>query len=729
MNRGFFLSLMSVILALNSMLWAQKELTIADIFASGKFQMKALSGVQWSPDGQSFIFMKYDSTEQVRSFYRHEVGSGSESLWLSGKALKPAGSDKPVSVDSYTISESGKRLLIKSNSARVWRRYSQADFYVFDIPARKLIPVYDGQERIRHAKLSPDEKHVAYVLDNNIYIKDLENGTTRAATSDGSETVINGQFDWVYEEEFGMDDGWRWSPDGRRIAFWRLDQSQVPQFTWVDYDSTYGRVHTIHYPKAGRKNSLVQIGVYDLQSRKTTWMDIGPETDIYIPRIKWTQDPQFLSVQRLDRLQQNLEILLADVRTGQTRPVLTDTDTCWVDVDDDVFFLPDRQGFIFTSERSGFNHIYLSDWQGKSLQQLTSGQWEVGRVYGVDAGNERVYFSANREHTAETHIYSVRLNGKDLKKLSTVAGSHRADFSPDWQYFIHYYSSFEMPLQTDLRRADGTLIRNLVRNTTEKYEEYGVTQPELVSFTTEDGVEIRAMITRPNDFDPARKYPVLIYGYGGPGSQLVRNSWGRGSSRLWYSLLNQKGYIIFTLDNRGTGGRGKAFKNLAYGDIGKYMVIDHVQGAKYLAGLPYVDPERIGIWGWSGGGYLTLMCMTRGSEYFKAGIAVAPVTDYHLYDNIWTERYMGLPQTNAAGYDSASVLTYVKEYKGGLLVVHGMGDDNVHVQNTMQFVTAMQNLNKQFRLMVYPQKNHSILGRNTRLHLYTMMTNYILENL
>lgn len=706
----------------------KKLLTVSDIFVSQKFHGKTLNHAKWFPDGKSFTFIKNDDQSNFPSLYKHEVKSGDVSKLLDGAEIINPQTGDTILFSDYEWSESGKKLLLKADSRRVWRRFSLAHFYVYDLDQKKLQAVSGGNERILHAKLSPDASKVGYVYENNLFIKDFKTDSVQQLTKDGSETIINGQFDWVYEEEFGIANGWRWSPDGNKIAFWRLDQSMEPEFSWIDYQPLHGAVKTIRYPKAGANNALVKIGVIHLQSGKTVWMDIGAESDIYIPRIQWTNNPNKLSIQRLNRLQNKLDLLIADAKSGQSKLVLSETDPCWVDYLDNIEFLNNKKQFVWTSERDGFQHIYLYNMDGSLERQLTKGKWEVGNVYGVNENKRLVYFSANKVNITESHIYSIKLNGKSLKRLTKKKGRHRANFSPDWESFIHTFSNSHTPAQYSLFSDTGINIRTLEENKIEALDEYDISYPQFLTFDTEDGVTLNAMIIKPTDFDKNKKYPVLIFGYGGPGSQMVRNGWGR-SNLLWHNLLAQKGYIIFSLDNRGTGGRGKAFKNLAYGDIGKWMIFDHIEGAKYLAKLPYVDKERIGIWGWSGGGYLTLMALTKGSDYFKAGIAVASVSDFRFYDSIWTERYMGLPQDNAAGYDSTSALNYVDKYKGNLLIIHGAADDNVHAQNSMQFIEKMQSANKQFDLMLYPGKSHSLLGRNTRLHLYTLMTDFILKKL
>lgn len=710
----------------------KKKLTLEDIFKSRKFTAKSLNNLQWLPDGQAFTYLEKKEAEAGLAIYRQDVKSGKVKKIVAEADLIVPGTSDTLTIDDYSWSESGNKILVKTSSKRVWRSYSLAKFYIFDLRERSLQPVYDGEELISHAKLSADEEKVGYVLNNNIFIKNLSDGKLIQVTNDGSTNIINGQFDWVYEEEFGLEDGWRWSVDGKQIAFWRLDQSAVPEFTWVDdYFPEYGIIKTIKYPKAGQKNSMVQIGVYDPESNNTFWVDLGAEKDIYIPRIQWTNRPGVLSIQRLNRLQNRLDLLLYDTSTGSTEIILTELNPAWVDVEDDLRFLKKSAQFIWTSERDGFKHIYLFDLNGRLDRQLTQGGWEVGSVLAVDEKDQKVYFSANKEHITQSHIYSVAFNGNKLVKLTREEGTHQANFSPDGKAFIATFSNLDAPPQYVLLNSSGKLIRNLLENKIEALQEYEISYPELLTFKTNDGISLQASMIKPANFNPSKKYPVLIYGYGGPGSQVVRNAWSR--DLLWHNLIAQNDYIIFSLDNRGTGGRGKEFKNLAYGDLGKYAVGDHIEAVKFLTSLGYVDKERIGIWGWSGGGYLTMMALTKGSDYFKAGIAVASVSDFRLYDSIWSERYLGLPQTNQAGYDSASVLTYIDQYKGGLLVVHGMSDDNVHVQNSLQVIEKFQEKHKPFELMVYPGKDHSMRGRrpggHVTMHLYTLMTKFILENL
>ena len=699
-----------------------KELTLETIFHSREFSLDYIRAVQWLPDGRGLTYLK-STGENSRSVYIYDPVKKEERLLIDGATLIRPGEEKTLNFSSYQWVANGKKILFKANVKRIWRHSSQAQYFIYDVAAKTFHSLIKGDPFVANAKISPDKQWVGFVKENNIYAYNTSSGKTVQLTRDGNENIINGAFDWVYEEEFAISDGWRWSPDSKRIAFWRLDQSPEPTFSWIDFEPLNGKVETIRYPKAGQHNAFVKIGVVTLADGGTQWMDIGDETDIYIPRISW-MNKDVLLMQRLNRHQNKMELLQARPGNGQSRVLMVEEDPAWVDIHDNFFFV-DENHFIWTSERSGYNHIYMVDAQSGQMRQITRGSWEVSDVYGSNGGY--IYFRGNKERDIEWNIYRLETATGNIELLTPAAGVHSADFSPDFKYFIDHWSSARVPNQSLLKTADGTLVAALVENDLD-LAAYDFIFPQFGQFTTSDGVRLNTRTFLPAGFDPQKKYPVVIYGYGGPASQIVVNRWGR-SREVWFSWLAAQGYIVFTLDNRGTGGRGKAFKNLAYGDLSQYAVKDHIEGAKYLAGLPYVDKERIAIWGWSGGGYLTLNCMFRGADYFKVGIAVAPVTDFRLYDTIWTERYMGLPGENKAGYEAANTLNYYKNLKGKLLIVHGTADDNVHFQNTMQLVGRLQRVPKQFDLMVYPGLNHALYAPNSYWHLYTMMSNYLKENL
>lgn len=714
---------------------AKKKLTVTDIYSSDQFAGKTVEDIQWLPDGSAFTFTRADEAGGTRNIFTHEVKSGRETLILEGRSLQYAGT--PVKMSAYQTTGTQNHLLITGERKQIWRHSYTAPYYLYDITTRKLIPLAGGDTSLQNVALSPDGRLVAYARDNNLYVSSVEGGASRQLTLDGSADILNGVFDWVYEEEFGRADAYRWSPDGQKIAFWRTDQSRVKSFTLLDEMPHYPESTALKYPKVGEQNAVVKIGVVDLSSGAVPvqWMDLGDDDDIYIPRIHWTNTPDLLAIERLNRRQNRLELLLADVNSGAARPVLVDENDTWIDVTDDFIFLKKSDRFLWTSEKSGYRHIYLSDYQGAELMRLTDGDWEVSQIIGADEEGGWVYFSGKKESPIEEHLYRVPLAGGAVEKLSKTPGWHTANFDPHFRHYVEFYSDVRTPTQVILRSAAGGQIRMLEANTIAALADYDMVYPQFLTFKTTDGTELNAYMMKPADFDSSRRYPVLVYGYGGPGSQMVINRWGTGAffrtvqRTLWHQLMTEKGYIVFCVDNRGTGGRGKAFKDLAYGDLSEWAVHDQIEGAKYLRSLPYVEASRIGFWGWSGGGYLTCMIMTRAGDYFKTGVAVASVTDFRNYDTIWTERYMGLLYDNVRGYEKANVLNYAGGLSGNLLLIHGSGDDNVHPQNTMQFVNRLIDENKQFRLMLYPNRNHRIHGGNTSRHLFTMIAEYFEQNL
>jgi dipeptidyl-peptidase-4 len=735
MNFRWF-SIYFLMLILFSLMNAQetKKLTIDDIFASDRFKGETVENIRWLPDGSAFTLTRDTDGEDTPDIYRHIVKSGKEELILKHGELQYNGA--LIEISDFHTTARQEHLLLTGKKKKIWRHSFVAPFYLYDMNTKEVTALAKNDPELQNVALSPDGKWVAYVKNNNLYVADVNSGDSRQLTFDGSDNILNGVFDWVYEEEFGRADAYRWSPGSKKIAFWHSDQTRVKTQALLDQLPRYNVPTYLEYPKVGEHNAIVKIGVADIESGNIVWVDLGGNDDIYIPRMDWTNSPETLAIQRLNRKQNHLELLLADAASGQTRVILNDRSDTWVDVTNDFIFLKKTDRFVWTSEKSGFRHIYLSDYSGKELTQLTAGKWEVSSVIGVDESGRQVYFYGKKESPMEKHIYRVALDGKTLQKVSGEnLGWHKGKFSPDYRYYVSTASAIDTPPQATLRKSDGELVRVLEKGEIPALKEYQPVYPEFFAIKTGDGVELNALMMKPADFDPNRKYPVIVYGYGMPGSQVVENIWGlstsyRGFQRhLWHRMMTEKGYIIFSLDNRGTGGRGKAFKDLAYGDLSKWSVQDQIEGAKYLAGRPYVDASRIGFWGWSGGGYLTCLMLTRGADYFAAGAAVASVTDFRNYDTIWTERYMGLLSENQSGYDAANVNNYAHLLRGKLMLIHGSGDDNVHPQNTIQFMDKLIAENKQFSLMIYPNRNHRINGGNTSRHLYTLLTNYFLENL
>ena len=704
----------------------KQKLSLEDIYYSNKLFGKTVENIQWKPDGSAFSFTELNPKTKVQDIFLHSVATGIKSRLVNGTDLKYGG--KQINMSHYQWTDDGKFLLIEGPVKSIWRHSTQAPFYLYNVSTKKINALSNGNIHLRNVKLSPDGTKVGFVRNHNIYVVDLKSGKETAITTDGTQNILNGEFDWVYEEEFGLADAWRWSPDGREIAFWQLNQTREKVYHLIDEMGEYNTVFDLKYPKVGEQNAVVKIGVADLESGKTTWMDIGSNDDNYVPRIFWTNSSGLLAIMRLNRLQNNLELLMANANTGKSKIVITDSNNTWVDVRHDIFFLKKSNQIVWTSEMSRYNHAYLYDYNGKLINQITKGNWEVSSVDGVDEKSGWVYLTSKKDSPTQQNLYRVKLDGTDFQKISGEHGWYNANYSPDYKHFIEFYSNVSIPTVTTLRNVDGSLVRVLANGKIPALANYNMVYPQFLTFKTTDGTELNAYMIKPANFDSSKKYPVLVYGYGGPGSQMVVDRWG-STRTFWHQYMTEHGYIVFCVDNRGTGGRGKAFKDLSYLDLGKWSVHDQIEGAKYLANLPYVDASRLGFWGWSGGGYLTCMMMTKGAGYFKAGVAVAPVTDFHLYDAIWTERYMGSPIGNKKGYDSASVLTYADKLKGKLMIIHGTGDDNVHYQNTLQLMQKLIDANKQFDVMFYPNKNHRISGGITQLHLFTKISNYFFNNL
>lgn len=711
-----------------STILAQKQgsrITLEDIVVKNRFNPKGIYGLVSMSDGIHYTVKENDSINQ----YRYDNGKLVQTIIHSGM-LKPKGSDTHIRINGYIFSNDETKILISANTSRIYRHSTQSDYYVYDRNQSKLFEVSkNGQQRL--ADFSPDGNLVAFVRDNNLFVADYSKGVETQITSDGLDRyVINGSTDWVYEEEFGITKGFYWSPDGRRIAFMRFDESQVREYWMTNYGSTYPDHHKFKYPKAGEKNSEVTLHIYDLETGSIIQIDMGEETDIYIPGIQWTADPHKISFQRLNRLQNHFEILIANAHTGQTRVIYSETNRYYIEITNDLTFLSDGKRFITSSEQCGNNHLYLCNLEDGLIRQLTSGEWDVTEFYGIDEREDRIYYQAAKHSPVNRAIYSVRLNGRNEIKLADGNNTNQAKFSKTFRYFIHTSQSVSQPPVYCIRDNNGKLIRTLEDNASllEVVSSFNFSPIEFFNFQTSDEITLYGWMIKPADFNPELKYPVLFYVYGGPGSQTVLNIWGRTQTG-WFQMLSQMGYLIVSVDNRGTGARGEDFKKMTYLELGKYESKDQIEAARYLCGLPYVDSSRIGIFGWSYGGYMALMCMTKGSDYFSTGIAVAPVTSWRYYDNIYTERYMRTPTDNQQGYDDNSPLNFADLLKGKLLLIHGSSDDNVHVENTMDMVDALVKADKQFDLMIYPNRDHGIYGGNTRLHLYKLMTDFLEKNL
>ncbi|MCD4680202.1 MAG: S9 family peptidase [Bacteroidales bacterium] len=703
-----------------------KEITLSDIWKKHTFSAKSVHGIRSMKDGEHYCTLNKD--DEILE-YSYKDAKKTRTIATLQEMLK--GLDKKdVEIDDYAFSSDESQILIATETDDIYRHSSKSNFYIWDINKKKLSPLSDGGKQ-RLADFSPDGSKVAFVRDNNIFVKDLADNKELQITHDGKERfVINGTTDWVYEEEFSFTKGFHWSPDGNKIAYYRFDENNVKEFWLTKYGELYPEEYKYKYPKSGEANSVVSIHVFDLTKGDAVKIETGEEKDQYIARMKWTNDPNLLSLQRLNRLQNKLELLIADANTGKPNVVYTDKSKYYIDITNDLTFLKDNEHFLITSERSGYNHIYVGDMKDNSLRQLTTGDWDVRELKGIDENASLIYYISAEGSPFNSELYSIKLDAKGKKKISSREGSNSVRFSSTYKYYINNFSDANTPPYYSICNSKGKELKILENN--EKLiglmKKYDFSRKKFFEFTTSEGIELNAWRIDPPDFDPTKKYPLFMYVYGGPNSQTVTNSWGR-NNLLWFQLLAQKGYIVVSVDNRGTGARGEEFRKNTYLELGKFETIDQIEAAQYLGSLDYVDKNRIGIFGWSYGGYISSLCITKGADYFKLAIAVAPVTNWRYYDNIYTERFMRTPQENGENYDDNSPINFVDKLKGKYLLVHGTADDNVHVQNSMDMITALVKANKQFDLMLYPNKNHGIYGGNTRYHLFKKMTDFVLENL
>ena len=706
-----------------------------DLYQSGTFYAKSVRGMNSMKDGKT-----YATFEQGQlNIYNYKTGELERTLFgFADLTMHP--DSLPIGLQDYELSENEDKMLCLTDMESIYRHSFHANYYVYDFNAKTLQPLSEnGKQRL--ATFSPDATKVAFMRDNNLFIKDLKTGEEKQFTTDGLYNhIINGAPDWVYEEEFSFSQGFYWSPDSKKIAYMKFDESNVREFQMEEFEGLYPDWYSFKYPKAGEDNSIVEIYVYNLENGKTVKMDTGKETDIYLPRIAWTKDPNVLAIQRLNRHQNHLEILAADATTGKSRVFYDETNDYYIDITDDWHFLEDGKTFLMTSERSGYNHIYLCSLDGKQTKQLTDGPWDVTKVYGFDG--KEVYFQAAKNTPVDRQIYAVNLKGK-MREVIGRPGTNDARFSNDFSYLININSTISQPRQFELYTNKGKLVRVLEDNHAfvEKLETFNLGEKKLMkisdpAFVLPDGkqVDIDAWQILPPDFDPSKKYPVLIYVYGGPGHQTVNNSWA-DSDYWWLQLLAQHGIISVSINNRGSGAQGEVFKKMTYLQLGKYETEDMITLAKYMAKQPYVNADKIGIYGWSYGGFMAANGITKGADVISTAVSVAPVTNWRYYDNVYTERFMRTPQENPDGYDLNSPVHNTELIKGNYLLCHGSGDDNVHYQNAMELIKAMISNGKQFDLMIYPNKNHGIYGGyeygggECRMHLFNKIDDFLFEHL
>ena len=715
----FFITAVSVVFS------QKKDITLEEIW-SGSFRTHRLQELRSLANGNQYAVLNFSRSTRSSSIDVYEYVSGEKVKTLINSADLP---EIPY-ILSYELSDDESKILIATQLTPIYRHSTLGTYYVYDLNTKKLTQV--ANEEIQEPTFNSEASKIAYGYNNNLYIKDLVSGETIQITSDGEKNkIINGITDWVYEEEFAFVRAFEWNKTGDKIAYIKFDESNVPEYSMRLFgDDLYPKIETFKYPKAGENNSVVTLHVYDLKNKETQKVDLSPYNSYYLPRIKWTKTPDLLSVQAMNRHQNKLDLIFVNTAANTSSLLYQETDQAYIDITDNLTFLNDNS-FLWTSEKDGWNHIYLFDSKTKKLKQLTKGNWEVTNFYGFSTKTGRIYFQSTENGSINRDVYSVLATGKNKLRLTRQTGTNSASFSADYTYFINTYSSATTPPVFSLHEAKtGKKIREIKNNRdlVNKLEDYNLSPKEFSTLNI-NGEELNMYMMKPKSFDVNKKYPVLLYQYSGPGSQMVANRW-MGANDYWHQMLAQtEDIIIVCVDGRGTGYKGRDFKKMTQLQLGKYEVEDQIAIAKELGKRAYIDASRIGIWGWSYGGFMASNCLFQGNDTFSMAIAVAPVGSWRFYDTIYTERYMQTPQENPEGYDANSPITHVTKLKGKFLLVHGSADDNVHLQNSMQMIEALIQANKQFDWAIYPDKNHGIYGGNTRLHLYTKMTNFVRENL
>jgi len=748
-----FLSVTTCALALPTVLHAQTAdsslLTVERIFASNEFAPEPLGNVRWMPSEPAYTRLEPDSAAGAMALVRYDAATGRRQVWVPAARLVPAGDTVPLAVEDYSLSPDRKQLLLFTNSRRVWRQNTRGDFWTLDLTTwrlRKLGGADAAPSSLMFAKFSPDGGRVAYVRAHDIYVEDLASGRITRLTRDGSHTIINGTFDWVYEEELNLRDGFRWSPDGRRIAFWQLDASGVRDFDLInDTDSLYSFVIPVQYPKAGTTNSAARVGIVSADGGEPVWLAVpGDPRNNYIARLEWAASSNEVVLEHLNRAQNALEVMLGEATTGKTRTVHTERDSAWVDVVDDLRWVNGGKEFTWISERDGWRHLYAISRDGARTRLVTPGNFDLHNpasafgeplVVGVDSAAGWVYYTASPDNPQQLYLYRTRLDGKGKQERVTPKdqpGFHLYEISPDGRWAFHTYSQRGTPPTVEVvRLPKHERVRTLVANERLRGALGRLARGpvEQIKVDAGGGLRLDGWIMKPPGFDSTKRYPVVFYVYGEPAGQTALDQWA-GAGYLWHLMLTQRGYVVATVDNRGAPSpRGRAFRKVIYKKIGVLNSADQAAAARTIRSWPWVDSTRIAVWGWSGGGSTTLNLMFRYPELYQTGMAVAPVPDQRLYDTIYQERYMGLPQDNEQAYREGSPLLLADRLRGNLLLVHGSGDDNVHFQGSERLINALVAANRPFTFMMYPNRSHCICEREgTSLHLFSLLTRYLEEH-
>src|SRR6266849_456437 len=748
-------ALVLVLLGLPSALVAQqpappssgKQLTVERIYSQPSLNGRPTRGFTWTPDGKqvSYFEIKGAVREAKTELWVMDAANGERRLLVAADKLEsilPVDTSRPTQAtglgrrapSQYQWAPDGAGILFQGATALAW----------LDVKSQTRRTLVSCKAAIADPKISPDGRFVSFVRDHNLWLVSVADGRERAVTQGGTEAIRKGELDWVYPEELDIRTAYWWAPDSSATAYLEMDERKVSQYPMVDFSSPSGEAEMERYPTAGGANPIVRVFVASLNGGEPRAMDTGAETDIYIPRVNWLTDSKHLAIQRLNRTQTTLDLLIADTTTGMTRAALSENDPNWINVSDDLYFLKDGKRFLWSSESSGYRHLYLydlnkkrpsslmefehMDFERKPGTQITRGQWEVTSLDAMDEAKGLVYFTATEKSPLERHLYRVALDGTGFTQLTKEEGTHAAVFSANASAFVDTYSNAGTPPRQDLYRANGSRIATINENKIAELADYHPSPMEFVTVKSHDGVQLNASIIKPPDFNAHKKYPVLVYTYGGPRAQVVRNAWG-GANLLWHELMAQKGYIIFSLDNRGSSGRGHAFETPLHLRLGAQELSDQRDGVQYLKSLPYVEATRIGILGWSYGGHMTLHAMFEAGDDFKVGFAGGPVTDWRYYDSIYTERYLGLPQKNEKGYRDSSPVKYAGQLKGKLLIAHGTGDDNVHFANTLAVINGLIAAGKYAEVLPFPGRGHGVSDPAAQRVLWERVTQFFLDNL
>ncbi|MGL5683693.1 MAG: S9 family peptidase [Marinifilaceae bacterium] len=712
---------------------AQKQqLTLDDFFVKGTFGQRRVSGLRSMNDGLHYTIVADNGKKIVK--YSYKTGKEVETL-LDLNKLEDCDAK---SIQGYDFDPTEQRIIFFTNREDVYRHSFKADYYVYELKNKIVKPLSDGGKQ-QLATFSPNGIRIAFVRDNNLFIHDVRFGSEIQITYDGKfNEIINGAPDWVYEEEFGFNRAFDWAPDGSALAYIRFDESEVPVFHMnmfrgmapsYDANTLYPSNYSYKYPKAGEKNSKVSVHVYDIADRTTLPMEHTQLEEFYIPRIKWTNDAKKLAITTLNRHQNNMEVFLANVKTGKSTVLYRDNNKYYIDESnlDNLIFLEDGKHFITTSEKNGFMHLYLYTMGGKEVKAITKGNFDIKEFHGYDAATDQYFYSSFEESPMELTTYAI--NGKGVKrKLTPIKGWNQTSFSKNFNYYINTVSNTTTPSTTTLYDRKGKVVRVLEDNKAlnERLQQFDLATKEFIQLPAADGkTMLNASLIKPKNFDATKKYPLLVTQYSGPNSQSVKNTWGVS----WLDYLAQEGYVVVTIDPRGTGARGEEFRKCTYMQLGKIESDDVIAATRALANESYIDNKNVAIWGWSFGGFMSSLCLMKGADVFSTAISVAPVTNWRYYDTIYTERFMRTPEENPEGYDANSPINWVNKLEGNLLLCHGTADDNVHVQNCYELAEALVQANKQFDMAVYTNRNHSIFGGKTTLHLYTRFVNYLNSNL